>query len=420
VRRDIGRECGFVQRTARKLSAHHLVLALLALSAGRAPTLEEAVAVIRLLLQESYSKQALCKRINGSIDRFLAEVAAQVFASLPSKSISDGPLGSFSRVLLHDSTTIRLPDRYAEAFKGSANQCRSNMSAMKIQLICDLAGGRVMNLSVSGFDRNDQAAASDIFEVARPGDLVLRDLGYYAMTPFRRMTEKGIFFLSRYRYGTNLYDAKEQQPIDLARMLKKQPTLDIDIVLGSQERLPVRLVAVPVPDAVANSRRRKAREKARRDKRLNPSRDAYFLMGWNIFITNVGRDVWTSEDLRPIYGLRWRIEIMFKAWKSHLKITELNYSSEAMLRLSVMTKLLFCAITHNTCAAIEMLTDDQTHVSLLRVARVLSNSALLVAAIVLDLTPAQLLSYLIAAHGFYEQRTDRDCFPVAMNDLRLG
>ncbi len=40
-------ETGFMQRASRKLSIKNLVLALLALSPGRAPTLEKAAAIIR-------------------------------------------------------------------------------------------------------------------------------------------------------------------------------------------------------------------------------------------------------------------------------------------------------------------------------------------------------------------------------------
>jgi hypothetical protein len=232
--------------------------------------------------------------------------------------------------------------------------------------------------------------------------------------------DAGIFFLSRWRHNTLIFDPTTLRRIALDVLLRKHHTLDREVLLGDQERLAVRLVATPVPAAVANSRRRKARQKMKRDRRYNPNAQAMFFMGWNIFITNVSRDVWKTEELRPIYRLRWQIEMMFKAWKSQLRLAELNYASERLLRLSVMTKLLFCALTHNTCASIEMLTTDDVHVSLLRLARILSDSALLIAAIVLDMPPSAFLSYLIASHAFYEHRSDRRCFPQAVADLALG
>ena len=35
------------------------------------------------------------------------------------------------------------------------------------------------------------------------------------------------------------------------------------------------------------------------------------------------------------------IEIIFKAWKSHLRYGELNQRNERMVRLSILTKLLY-------------------------------------------------------------------------------
>ena len=46
-------------------------------------------------------------------------------------------------------------------------------------------------------------------------------------------------------------------------------------------------------------------------------------MGWEIFITNVSNEVLTMKDIKDIYHLRWRIEILFKCWKSYFKIARL-------------------------------------------------------------------------------------------------
>lgn len=142
--------------------------------------------------------------------------------------------------------------------------------------------------------------------------------------------------------------------------------------------------------------------------------------GWSIFVTNVGPDVWSHKDFQSVYRLRWRIEIIFKAWKSHLKIAELNFASEPMLRLCIMTKLLFCALTHHACAALERLAPDAMQVSLQRMARILNECATLIAAAVLDIPPDELLSHLIRSHAFYERRKDRDHFGQLLANMGLS
>lgn len=416
----MAKETGIIQRRERKLSSKHFLLSLLALSAGYAPTLEKISVVIQLIIGDSYSKQAVSKRVGQGIDQFLGRVVASVFAAMTSPSDKRGLFAAFNRVLLQDSTTLKLPDRFSEVFPGSANQAKRTQSSMKIQLISDLRCGRILQLSLSGFTRNDQAASGDVLSVASAGDLVLRDLGYFVPNTFKLMIDRGIFFLSRYHRGTSLIDPETGETIDLCKRLRLFGKLDIDVELGQKYRIPVRLVCSRVPDSVANERRRKAKATAKKDHRYTPTKEALFLMGWSIFITNVGTDVWSGEDFQPVYRLRWRIETIFKAWKSHLKITELNFASESMLRLSVMTKLLFCAMTHHVCAIIERFSPDTMQVSLLRIARILNDCATLIAAMVLNITPAEYLSHIFRFSSFYEHRPDRKNFVQLLTETGLS
>ena len=47
----------------------------------------------------------------------------------------------------------------------------------------------------------------------------------------------------------------------------------------------------------------------------HPSAAVLELMGWTIFLTNLGPEV-SFSALLETYELRWRIEVIFKAWKS--------------------------------------------------------------------------------------------------------
>ena len=190
----------------------------------------------------------------------------------------------------------------------------------------------------------------------------------------------------------------------MAWELHRQGRFDQEVLLGA-EGVRGRLVALPVPESVANQRRRLAR--ANRDARLHPGRKRLFLMGWSIFVTNVNRDIWPPAALAKVYRLRWRIEIIFKAWKSHLGLRQFNARSAALLRLSVMTKLLFCVAVYRGCHALELLGDGQRHVSLLRLARIIGQCACLFASAILQLTPQQWLAHYLARHSFYEKRRDR-------------
>jgi hypothetical protein len=399
----LARQSGFLRRAVRKLPLRDFLLALVALAAETTLSLERIAALTSLIAHLNYTKQALHKRLNATVEAFLARAAAALFGQLSREVDVQGLPGAFNRVLLHDSTVQALPDHLAELFPGGRNQRRKRHASLKIQFIADLLQGTVVGCSLSGFTRNDQAAAPDILAVARPGDLILRDLGYFVLRVLAALEQQGAFFLSRFKHGVQIYDL-QGRPLDLARELKTQGSFDREVLLGA-ERLRARLVALPTPEAVANERRRKAR--ANRDQRLNPSREHLFLMGWNIFVTNVPGEVWPAKVLAAIYRLRWRIEMIFKAWKSHLGLRLFNTRSGSLLRLSVMTKLLFCILAWRFCNALELMGDGRRHVSLLRLARIMGQCACLFALAVTGLTPIQWLQHQLAHHAFYEQRKDR-------------
>jgi hypothetical protein len=107
------------------------------------------------------------------------------------------------------------------------------------------------------------------------------------------------------------------ETICLPKLLAGKNILDITVLCGNEDRLQVRLVAIKLDEGQTAERIRKAKND--RDKRLNHSSDYYFLLGYVIFITNVGEDIWQAAQVALAYRCRWNIEILFKSWKSGLR-----------------------------------------------------------------------------------------------------
>jgi IS4 transposase len=66
----------------------------------------------------------------------------------------------------------------------------------------------------------------------------------------------------------------------------------------------------------------------------------YELMGWTILITTISPNRADFERLLAIYGLRWRIEVIFKAWKSHMKFDRLHRVSRNQMLILLKARLL--------------------------------------------------------------------------------
>lgn len=402
----LARQAGFLQRTPRKIPILQFLRGLLAVAPENDLSLEHVAQVIGLAAHTTYTKQALAERLRHSVQEFLARVITAWLGHLAHSLPTSQALTGFSRVLTQDSTTERLPQRLADLFPGSGNQHGHDSAALKIQWIADLKNSAALQVSLSGFTRNDQAAASDILAVARPGDLVLRDLGYFTVSALSQLASQSIAFLTRYKHGTTLYDPATNQPLDLVAELKTHPSLDRQLLLGP-ERVPLRLVALPVPEEVGNLRRHRAKAEARRRGRACASAQSLWLMSWTLFLTNVSLVQWPPKVLVAVYRLRWRIEVIFKTWKSHLGLRRLNCRTALLLELSVLTKLLFCALVCQLCDLMELLCPKQEHVSLLRLGHVLGQCACWFSATVLGLSVTQWVKFCLTRHCLYEQRDDR-------------
>lgn len=66
-------------------------------------------------------------------------------------------------------------------------------------------------------------------------------------------------------------------------------------------------------------------------------------MGWTIFITSLDSSEIAIDDFVELYGLRWKIETIFKTWKSHMSFDKIHIVSAIQLRLILIAR--FIAIT---------------------------------------------------------------------------
>ncbi len=121
----------------------------------------------------------------------------------------------------------------------------------------------------------------------------------------------------------------------MPKLLRRHGSLDREVALNDAQRTRVRLVAAPVSQQTADLRRMNAKKET---KGHNPSQTVLELMGWTIFLTNVGPEV-SFSALLEIYGLRWRIEVIFKAWKSQMYFHVIHRVSSLDLKICLTAKL---------------------------------------------------------------------------------
>jgi len=215
---------------------------------------------------------------------------------------------------------------------------------LRLQVVYDVISESFVRFSMSGYNRNDQAAATDAIDYCEENDLILRDLGYFTLNSLQGIIDKGAFFISRLHPIVNLFNA-DGEPVKLLKLLRNKKSLDQVVFVGSNKRIALRIVARPVPKHIAAERKRKA--KTNRDKRCNPSPSRLALLGWQIFITNISIENHPAEFIVECYGVRWRIETLFKAYKQNFKLGSLPNGNVNQLLVALYAKLILITITHS-------------------------------------------------------------------------
>ena len=335
--RCIAHDCGFVKRASKKIDPIEF-LALTCLESQKgSPSYNDLASRIDSVLENTVSRQAVWKRVNDSCVIFFKAILARLIKV--KLSDDNGQNYAHKRVLVQDSTIIRLPLRLFKKFSGVANASSSVCSA-RIQGVYDLLSGQFISFSIDPYSKNDISAAHEL--ELKEGDLVLRDRGYFTNNEIRRHVESNADCIYRYKYKTLFIHPDSGETINLVDFLKPGEKLEIDVCLNNKKKTNVRLTAMPVNEEIANRRRQKAKKES---KGHNPSKEVLFLMSWTIFITTIPKQKADFDTIFNIYRLRWRIETIFKSWKSHMNFDKVHNVSDNQLNVILISRFIMIIIS---------------------------------------------------------------------------
>jgi len=330
----------FMKRKPKKIDPFEYLTTICILSVTGSPSFNNIAAKHSFSYNCPASKQAFCKRTKKECVEFFKSVLTLIIKTklCETKINKVKLLERYKRVLIQDSTIIRLPLRLFEIFSGVKN-AKSSVCNARIQGTFDLVSGTFIEFSIDPYSINDLVAAPKL--ELHEDDLVLRDRGYFILDEVQRHTDQNAHCIYRYKTGTILLNPLTGKKIDLLKLLKRRKKLDMEVYLNNQSHTKVRIVAVPVTEEIANRRRAKAKRDACGH---NPSKNVLDLMGWTIFITTIPNECANFKQIYKMYSLRWRIEIIFKAWKSHVGFAKCHDVSEYQLMTLLIARLIMIVI----------------------------------------------------------------------------
>lgn len=330
----LSKASGFAKRKEKKLSGKNLVIGFMLMSVQGCNTFSHWAQEVSFITSLRTSKQAVFKRINTCFVSLVLMILNDIFAH-HTKQASDrfkrmNMRFNYRNFYIQDSTLIQLPQSLNKLYPGNYSNglIKSNL---RIQIIIEIKSNKIVHFKITKYAQNDQSMSPLIFAIAQKGDMVIRDMGYFVMQVFEDMTNASIKFITRLKPGVKMYNPRTGAELDLVKLLKNRNKIDQQVLVGSKNKLLLRMVAIRMPEEQANERIRK--EKNNRDRRHNRSKAYYQLLRYSIYLTTESPSELKAQDISKLYDLRWRIESIFKTWKSELNLqniiaTNLSMSKE--------------------------------------------------------------------------------------------
>lgn len=299
------------------------------------------------------TKQSLHDRFTESSVKFLRKCLDTVLSQKIGISVDKAPFQTlFNRIRIKDSTKFALPDAFSGTYQGYGGVLHRSSSMMSIQYEYDFLSGQSLDLRLTSGTGNDQSDSADFTGDIQEKDLFIRDLGYCTVKYMDKIHRNDAYFVNRLGSQINVYaerDAKD--PIDMNIYLKKLTKNKLDymeeeVFLGSDLRIPVRIVLAPADQATYEKRIRKTSKQAKSagNKVTEKFKTRAKL---NIVVTNVPAEMLKGQDVRKVYALRWQIELIFKTWKSLATIDEFNINNIHRFESQLYGKLIWIILTIN-------------------------------------------------------------------------
>lgn len=327
-------------------------------------TLSQLAAFLSSACATPVSPQAIDSRIGEAAMaclRCCLEKAFEMVNRPRPLELDAGLLKDFAHVYIVDSTNFELHPSLRDVFGGSNGA--ASPSAMRIQLFYDYIS-RHIYVQIGDTKMCDAPTLQQVVQgnALDLGDrsLFLSDLGYFKIATFKDIHSKGHAFVTKLAFGVTLL-TEQGDRLDLRKLLSTDPaSFEVRVVL---EGVTFRLTCQKLPDHIVNQRLRKAARSAER-KRGTQISDAYRLfLQYAFFLTNLN-EVFPPSQLFELYRIRWQIELIFKTWKSILKIHKIRSARLARNMCQIYGKLIIAALSTQFAGSIAALTPNRPAVVL--------------------------------------------------------
>jgi len=338
----------FKIRCSGKITALNFLTSFFTLILGKCYSQRQWAIALSSISKKSICFQSISKRLNYRTLNFVKSVISAAIiknASIKSCLHQIEGLSLFNRILVEDSTCVKLPSALFHEFPGPSNKSGKNVAMARIQLCVDIKNGDYVNYGLASYRDNDGSYAANILDYIKPNDLILRDLAYSSNNIFNQIEEKFAFYIARLKINSVIYSADNEELVDLGEVLRLVEKnglsyFESNYILGKESKLECRVICIKLTQSQIQKRLRQIKKNGNRNRK--PSKRTTYLQTWNILITNIKKEEFSGQKIYELYSLRWHIELIFKTWKSYIKLDSIFKSCQGPNRITPEILLYLC------------------------------------------------------------------------------
>ena len=244
-------------------------------------------------------------------------------------------LAAFEDVLIQDSTIVRLSASLMTHFP--ATRASQPTAGAKIATLVSVRanGPKRVELMPESVSERDTLKPGPWVK----GSILLFDLGFYKHQAFARIAENGGFYLTR---------LQTQVDPTIVGSIRVHRGRAIDLEGKSWKEVLPRLKREVLDTEVEIAFVRRAYGGHRRGDSLS----ARLVAVWNeetrkyhTYLTNLGPEVLSAEEVAELYGCRWEIELVFKELKSQYALDRVNTTNKSVAEALIWASLLTLVVS---------------------------------------------------------------------------
>lgn len=362
----LARETRFVQRTSPitgAVFAQTLVFGFLNEPASSYSDLQQTMGLHGVQVTNQAIEERMTAQAATFLQRLLEEFVGFAVAGEPTQLPL---LERFNGVYLQDGSVITLVDELADVWPGCGSWSEhGGQAGVRVQMRVEMTDGHLVGPWLQPARDSEKSGPATAVQTPLPkGALYITDAGLQTLNSLQRLNEQGVFFLTAASMRQKIID-QQGKVWDVPSFVLSHPhgVIDEPIRAGLCEQVPMRLMAIPLPNKrkarqphglatrcrgsrhdVQVGRQKLPRRKVRKIKQSSKKRQV--VKDWLILFTNVPAEQLRPQEARELMRLRWQIELIWKLWKQDGQLDVWRSEKPMRILCEIFAKLMGLILQH--------------------------------------------------------------------------